>query len=41
MKLSQKDKFDFQTAMTCSIIEKPFECDEMKCRDHDHRTGNI
>ena len=39
MNLSKKDKFDFENAMACSICEKPFECGEMKCRDHDHRTG--
>jgi len=39
MKLTERDYKDFENATHCYICEEAFEEGEMKCRDHDHRTG--
>ena len=40
MKLSKQDEFDFKNAACCSICNQDFIEGDIKCRDHDHRTGN-
>ncbi len=39
MKLSREDKKHFENSTCCSICNEPFEDGDMRCRDHDHRTG--
>ena len=40
MKLSKQDEIDFKNATCCSICNQDFIEGDIKCRDHDHRTGN-
>jgi hypothetical protein len=40
MKLSKEDEYDFENSTCCSICKHPFEEGDIRCRDHDHRTGN-
>ena len=40
MKLSWEDKNHFENSICCSIYNESFEDGDIKCRDHDHRTGN-
>ena len=37
--MNEYDNMDFKNATCCSICKKEFKEGEMKCRDHDHRTG--
>jgi hypothetical protein len=39
MKLIKEDKYDFENSTCCSICKHPFEEGDIRCRDHDHRTG--
>ena len=39
MKMSKQDNIDFKNATCCSICKQDFKPDEIKCRDHCHRTG--
>jgi hypothetical protein len=40
MKLSKEDQDDCENSAYCSICKNPFEEGDIRCRDHDHRTGN-
>ena len=40
MKLSKEDEYDSENSTCCSICKHPFEEGDIRCRDHDHRTGN-
>ncbi len=39
MKLSQKDNKHFENSTSCCICNDPFKDGDIRCRDHDHRTG--
>ena len=39
--MSKEDKKKFFNAPCCSICNEPFKTDEIRCRDHDHRTGQF
>ena len=39
MKLTKEDKYDFEYSTCCSSCKHPFEEGDIRCRDHDHRTG--
>ena len=39
MRLSKEDALDFKNAEKCSICGDCFTGTDVKCRDHDHRTG--
>ena len=39
MELNEDDELDFKTARQCHIFKKAFSKKDVRCRDHDHRTG--
>ena len=39
MKMGKQDTSDFKNATCCSIWKQGFKSGDVKCRDHDHRTG--
>ena len=41
LEMSKDDKKKFFDASCCSICNEPFKTDEIRCRDHDHRTGKF
>jgi hypothetical protein len=41
MKLSSQDNKDFLNATHCTICKDVLETGEIRCRDHDHRTGEF
>jgi hypothetical protein len=39
MELTKEDEYNFKNATCCSICSSDFVEGDVKCRDHDHRTG--
>ncbi len=39
MKLSREDNKHFENSTCCCICNDPFKDGDIRCRDHDHRTG--
>ena len=41
LKMSKEDNAKYSNATICGICEEPFKSTDIRCRDHDHRTGEF